>query len=482
VSALGVIVVLLIVVGAAGLFALGDANARSDRLVQLQRKTAAYAELRQSTTEQLSGVAAALADPAPRALETALRQLNLATADVDRLEFVVGDEREIVSDVRGLFADFSAATGRVLDLTRAGRSTEARDLYAREARPLADRIDRRMNELVHRAEAETLDDIERSHEAFTTSQRLIVGVAIGSVLLALALGIALALSVTRPLRRMGERLDRVAAGDFTAHVSVDNRDELGTLAHSINSMSDELGRLYAEIRSANQRKSEFLANMSHELRTPLNAIIGFSEVLGQKMFGELNEKQTEYVADIATSGKHLLSLVSDILDLAKVEAGKMELQPSVFSLQECVESGVMIIRERAAKRGIALSVETDAALGPIEADERKVKQVLFNLLSNAVKFTPAGGSIDVRATRQDGEVRVAVRDTGPGIAPEDQVRIFEEFQQTRTGAQTEESTGLGLTLAKRFVELHGGRLWVESEPGKGSTFTFALPHAPTTLI
>ena len=481
-AALGVIVVLLIVVGAAGLFALADANARSDRLVQLQRKTAAYEELRQSTTEQLSGVAAALADPAPRALETAVRQVNLATADVDRLEFVAADEREIVSDVRGLFADFSGAAARVLDLSRAGRSAEARDLYAREARPLADRIERRMNELVHRAEAETLDDIERSHEAFSASQRLIVGVAIGSVLLALALGIALALSVTRPLRRMGERLDRVAAGDFTAHVAIDNRDELGALARSINSMSDELARLYAQIRDADQRKSEFLANMSHELRTPLNAIIGFAGVLLQRMFGELNDKQDDYLRDIETSGKHLLAVVNDILDLSKIEAGMMELQPSVFSLEAVIESGATMIRERAAKGGVRVSVTVDPALGPIEADERKVKQVLFNLLSNAVKFTPSGGSIAVTAGRRDGEVRVAVRDTGPGIAAEDQARIFEEFQQTKTGAQTEESTGLGLTLAKRFIELHGGRLWVESEVGKGSTFTFALPYAPTTRV
>jgi signal transduction histidine kinase len=215
--------------------------------------------------------------------------------------------------------------------------------------------------------------------------------------------------------------------------------------------------------------------MSHELRTPLNAVIGFSEVLMQRIFGDLNEKQEEYLTDIATSGKHLLSLVNDILDLSKVEAGKMELQPSVFSLRDVVESGATMIRERATLRSITLTTEVDPTLAPISADERKVKQVLFNLLSNAVKFTPEGGSIVVHAQRLDGEVRVSVRDTGVGIALEDQAKIFEEFQQTATGARAEDSTGLGLTLAKRFIELHGGRLWVESQIGSGSTFTFSLP-------
>jgi signal transduction histidine kinase len=177
-----------------------------------------------------------------------------------------------------------------------------------------------------------------------------------------------------------------------------------------------------------------------------------------------------------------VSLVNDILDLSKVEAGKMELQPAVFSLREVVDSGAMMVRERAVRRGIRLNVRVAADVGPIEADERKLKQVLFNLLSNAVKFTPADGSIDVDAFRVNGEVHVAVRDTGPGIAAEDQARIFEEFQQTRSGAQADESTGLGLTLARRFIELHGGRLWVDSEIGRGSTFTFALPYTQTVPV
>jgi signal transduction histidine kinase len=231
-----------------------------------------------------------------------------------------------------------------------------------------------------------------------------------------------------------------------------------------------------EVEIANRHKSEFLANMSHELRTPLNAIIGFSEVLRQQMFGTINPKQSEYLEDIQTSGQHLLSLINDILDLSKVEAGKMELQLSQFSLPAALESVLLMVRERAAGRGIALRTELDPAIDQLEADERKVKQVVLNLLTNAVKFTPSGGTITLETKRDGAGVLVSVRDTGVGIAPEDQARVFEEFTQAgEAAASGQEGTGLGLTLSRKLVELHGGRIWVESEPGKGSTFSFTLP-------
>ena len=233
-----------------------------------------------------------------------------------------------------------------------------------------------------------------------------------------------------------------------------------------------------EVEAANRHKSEFLANMSHELRTPLNAIIGFSDVLAERMFGEINPKQGEYLGDIRASGQHLLSLINDILDLSKVEAGKMELQLTRFSLADALQSVVMMLRERAADRGIALSTQIDPEIGQVEADERKVKQIVLNLLTNALKFTPTGGQVRLRATRAGDGVAVAVTDTGVGIAPADQARVFEEFAQARTGATGEqEGTGLGLTLSRKFVELHGGKISVESGLGTGSTFTFTLPRA-----
>ena len=229
------------------------------------------------------------------------------------------------------------------------------------------------------------------------------------------------------------------------------------------------------VERANAAKSEFLANMSHELRTPLNAIIGFSEVLGQKMFGDLNAKQTEYVNDIVGSGRHLLALINDILDLAKVEAGRMVLDPAAFSLREALGSGLTMVRERASGHGIELSLAVADDLDIITADERKIRQVVFNLLSNAVKFTPDGGQVGISAARIGDEIQVSVRDSGIGIAPGDQSALFREFAQTDDGRRAAEGTGLGLALTKRLVELHGGRIWVESAVGSGSTFTFALP-------
>ena len=242
-------------------------------------------------------------------------------------------------------------------------------------------------------------------------------------------------------------------------------------------------RLFNEIQDksrqleiANKHKSEFLANMSHELRTPLNAIIGFSEVLLERLFGDLNDKQDDYLKDIHSSGRHLLALINDILDLSKVEAGRMDLELATFDLPTAISNAMTLIRERAQRHGIALGHDADPQLGDIVADERKLKQILLNLLTNAVKFTPDGGRIDVSARRDADNVVIAVHDTGIGIAAEDQQAVFEEFRQVgRDYTNKQEGTGLGLALTRRFVELHGGRIWVDSEPGKGSTFTFTIP-------
>jgi signal transduction histidine kinase len=242
-------------------------------------------------------------------------------------------------------------------------------------------------------------------------------------------------------------------------------------------------RLFNEIRDksrqlevANKHKSEFLTNMSHELRTPLNAIIGFSEVLGERYFGELNDKQAEYVSDIHSSGKHLLSLINDILDLAKIEAGRMELELSEFDLAAALQNALTLVKERAQRHGIKLGLVADPALGGFYGDERKFKQIMLNLLSNAVKFTPEGGVVSVAARKFDSVIEFLVTDSGVGISAEDQELIFEEFKQVgRDYTSKAEGSGLGLALTKRFVELHRGTIQVKSAPGKGSTFTVTLP-------
>ena len=255
-------------------------------------------------------------------------------------------------------------------------------------------------------------------------------------------------------------------------------DQVTAQRRALRSANARLADAAEEIAVVSRHKSEFLASMSHELRTPLNAVIGFSEVLLKQIAGTVNAKQVEYLEDIRASGVHLLALINDILDVSKVEAGRMELLLGEVSLPKVLDEGVTMIRERAGEHRITISLDVDPALGTLVADERKVKQVVANLLSNAVKFTPDGGRIAVQAARTAAEVRVAVEDTGVGIAPEDQARIFEEFEQAKHGREAAEGTGLGLTLSKKIVELHGGRIWVESEPGHGSRFTVALPLVP----
>ena len=314
------------------------------------------------------------------------------------------------------------------------------------------------------------------------------------------LSVLLARRLVRPVKQIRTAAARIGAGAYDERIVLRRRDELGGLAEELNGMAaslqasvqslerkveertQELQRALAELSRkgrqlevASEHKSHFLANMSHELRTPLNAIIGFSQVLRQRLFGPINEKQEEYLDDILSSGNHLLSLINDVLDLSKVEAGQVELEVASFSLREALERGVVMVREPATKDGVRLSLKLAPGVDLVEGDERRLRQVIFNLLSNAVKFTPEGGEVVVATASRDHEVLISVTDTGPGIRVEDHERIFEEFQQTDIGVQQREGTGLGLALSKRLVELHGGRIWVESEPGHGSRFVFTLP-------
>jgi signal transduction histidine kinase len=273
-------------------------------------------------------------------------------------------------------------------------------------------------------------------------------------------------------------VNRRAPGEFAPDVIELLRTFAAQSALAIQNaqLFQELEKKSRQLEVADRHKSEFLASMSHELRTPLNAVIGFSEVLLDRMFGELNPKQDEYLQDILSSGRHLLSLINDILDLAKIEAGRMELEVTDFHIPQAIDNAITLIRERAARRAITLEVDVDPQLGEIKGDERKVKQVLLNLLSNAIKFTPEGGRVKVQAGLADGFAEISVVDTGVGIAPEDHEAVFEEFRQVGSDyAKKHEGTGLGLTLSRRFVELHGGKIWVKSQLGQGATFTFTLP-------
>jgi signal transduction histidine kinase len=354
-----------------------------------------------------------------------------------------------------------------------GRGGYALPLVQREQR-LANGVVAALGPVTRQARLRTSALVAEDRSSFVSSRNLLIGVSAGSVALALALGLLLSSSLLVPLRKTDARMAEIAAGDFTGHLAVPNRDELGTLAANVNHMNDELRRVYRELELASERKSQFLANMSHELRTPLNAIIGFSEVLHEQMFGELNERQLAYVDDVLEAGRHLLSLINDVLDLAKIEAGRMDLELSQIAIPDLLRSAVSMHSERASRDGIELNLTTEPEEITVTADERRVRQIVFNLLSNAIKFTPADGRVDVSARLDDGEVEVAVADTGAGIAAGELESIFEEFEQTSEGKEAG-GTGLGLPLSRRLVELHGGRLWAESQPGHGSTFRFTLP-------
>jgi signal transduction histidine kinase len=486
------IVVLLVTIGVLGLRVLGDANARVETLGQLQQRTVAYQNI-QTDVQFLGNLMAVRVDPdfakifngvstlpaVSLAVDQIIQNASItigSASDISQLGFVPPTaERHLLSQVEQDFSQFSSVIARIIADDKAGQATEAQLLQDSQGNDLVTDLLSRANQLVHTTTVDTASLITSNTSAYAESQNLFIGVAAASVVVALLLGFILSRSLVGPIRKMDTRLAAIALGDFSGHVDVPNRDELGALATNLNRMNDQLGRLYRDLDDASKHKSEFLANMSHELRTPLNAVIGFSEVLEGRLFGELNDKQAEYVTDIHSSGRHLLTLINDILDLSKIEAGRMDLQVTPFAVADVVQNSVALLRERATREGVTLTSTVDPNTGVINADERLIKQVLFNLLTNAVKFTHRGGHIDVTASGDRDSVMVSVRDDGVGIAAADQARIFEEFQQVGT-SHLQEGTGLGLAISRRFVELHGGRLWVESTPGTGSTFTVTVPR------
>ncbi len=297
--------------------------------------------------------------------------------------------------------------------------------------------------------------------------------------------------VSQPIRALHQGATALGQGHLATRIDVHSGDELQDLAAQFNHMAANLQELYRDMSAkiaertrdlelANRHKSEFLTNMSHELRTPLNAIIGFSDVLREELFGPLGEKQKEYANDIHASGEHLLSLINDVLDLSKIEAGHMELALSEIDVDGVLRGTAAMMRERCTRAGLHLQLDLDAAPDTWVVDTRRLKQILLNLLGNAVKFTPPGGTVTVRAGENDDEgLWVEVSDTGVGIAPEHQAMVFEEFRQVGDDIlRKSEGTGLGLPLVRRLVRLHGGEVTLHSLPGQGSTFHFNLPRQP----
>lgn len=380
--------------------------------------------------------------------------------------------------------------------------------------------------------AVSVDEIQQPAKTLVARQSFIIGLIFLGSLIAAYIFVT---KISRPLKKLASYAKELASLDFTKdeeeeQTPLDDRqvglkDEVSRLAESFFFMKAELKKnvhrvleaMAAQERlereaaeDANRAKSEFLANMSHELRTPLNHIIGFTELIVDKAFGDLNEKQAEYLNDVLTSSRHLLSLINDILDLAKIETGKMELELTEVNMRTLLENSLIMIKEKALTHGIKTAFDMDGTPEILMADERKLKQVLYNLLSNAVKFVPDGGEVRIEARLADYTVRPGLRsgdsqdlqfvgdpietaeeeaelskkviefsviDNGIGIPPKDHERVFNRFEQVDGSTSRQyQGTGLGLSLCKTIVELHGGRIWLESEgDGKGSTFFFVIP-------
>jgi signal transduction histidine kinase len=503
-ASFAIVVVLLVTVGILGIVVLNQSNDRVAALGVLPQRVAAYRDLQLDSGDLVAQLArrdqfiACVTDGGPYcsnhtcadfcegprptpasviendgAIRGTLDQLGQLTTAATLPFTPPSDEKALLSAAHTEDTQVDTAMAPLIAGDYSGV------LNGTEPETTAASLDNNATQLLTLANDEVTRLRAQNLTSYLDSQHLFTGVAAASAALALLLGVILAWVVVEPIKKMRIRLSAIGSGDFSGHVTVPNRDELGTLAADLNRMNDRLGHLYHELDDASRHKSEFLANMSHELRTPLNAVIGFSEVLEGRLFGDLNDKQAEYVADIHTSGRHLLTLINDILDLSKIEAGRMDLQLTSVVLADVAQNSVALLRERAMRQGITVALDVDPSVGVVDADERMVKQVLFNLITNALKFTPEGGRVVIAARGSEDEAQITVRDDGVGIAAPDLDRIFEEFQQVGT-AHLQEGTGLGLAISRRFVELHGGSLRVESELGRGSTFTVTLPRAQHT--
>jgi signal transduction histidine kinase len=378
----------------------------------------------------------------------------------------------------------------IANLLRDGKHDEAMTLHLASGYPLHERIEGLVGNLV-KTEEDRMGSLRESVAQADRRAMVFIGAFMGTaILLALILGFVISWSLILPVRAADGFFSAVSKGEFGGTISVPNRDEFGAFAAHMNRMSGalhqldldqrqaarQLRSLNAQLERASRAKSEFLASMSHELRTPLNAILGFTELLLDQTYGEVPKPLTEPLADIQTNGRHLLRLINDVLDLSKIEAGRMELSLVEYVVPDVVMGTVQAsLRSLAMEKGLEFRIEVPDDIPSAFGDAKRLTQCLLNLAGNAIKFTPSGWVL-IQVERQDDRLLFSVADTGIGI-PKDQLdNVFAEFRQADATIASEfGGTGLGLSLTRKFVELHGGRIWVESEVGKGSTFFFSIP-------
>jgi signal transduction histidine kinase len=481
---------LIIAVSVISLQILGAMDRHTRSLDEAHERVHWSQQIEHALALQMHYTAMALVLKDEASIARILRENNRFNDTLGRIESAApADERTLIQQIRAAQDDAMGVAADIANLIRERRLEEAMEALIAREDPLYRKIETQVRQVVA-LEQQRMASLRKGVAAAYRRSLLVLGGFAGlAIVLALLFGFVISWSFIAPVERANGFLAEVAAGRFGVSVEVGNRDEFGVLAENMNRMSRELQRLdeqqrraAAELRSLNARlaeasqaKSEFLASMSHELRTPLNAILGFTELILDELYGEVPAALREPVADVQTNARHLLRLINDVLDLSKIEAGRMELAPTDYAIGDVLETVRASLRSLASEKGLDFVVAAPPDPPLAYGDAKRITQCLLNLAGNAIKFTRQG-RVAITAEVDGETLRYRVRDTGIGIPADQLDNIFGEFRQVdATIAREYGGTGLGLSITKKFVELHGGRIWVDSEPGKGSTFSFEVP-------
>jgi signal transduction histidine kinase len=484
------VTLLVIGMGAMSLQTISKMSSQSQLLDEAHERVHWSQDIQHALAMQMNFTAMALLLRSETAVENILRENNRFNNTLARLEKAAqSEEIELIQRIRAAQGDALTTVADIANLIRDGKLADAMQLQQDKQYPLYRRIEEFVTQLVLH-ERKKMDQLRASVAAANRSTLILMATSAAALMLvALLLGFVISWSFILPVQKAHGFVSEVAKGNFAATINVPNRDEFGALAAHMNHMSQELRRLYEvqhqasqELQRLNERlqqaskaKSNFLANMSHELRTPMNAILGFVEMMLDEIYGEVPPELREPLTDVQTNGKHLLRLINDVLDLSKIEAGRMELVLADYSVQDVVETIRASLQSLALEKGLQFvaTVEDDIPLA--FGDGKRITQCLMNLVGNALKFSKRG-RVALAVEQQGKDLLYQVSDTGIGIPKNELENIFGEFQQVDTAITREFSgTGLGLNITKKFVEMHGGRIWVESELGAGSTFSFTVP-------
>jgi signal transduction histidine kinase len=477
------IALLLVAMTMMSLEAITSVSRHSRLLDQARERVDISRQIEQAVGVQMNVIKNALALRDEATLVGILHDEQRFAAPLARLaEAASPVERETITKIGAAERRLLKTVEDIRGLVRDNRADEALTLHLSESEPRYREIATLVTRVVRSEEAGMAGLRQNVDTSYRRTLLLMGSFAAATIFLSLVLGFVISWSFIIPVHEAGTFLGQVARGNFSATIDVPNRDEFGALAARMNEMSRELRQLYehermlnVELERASKAKSDFLASMSHELRTPLNAILGFNELILGEIYGEVSDDLKVPLTDIQSSGKHLLRLINNVLDLSKIEAGRMELALGDYSVQDTVMSVLTGLRPLATQKGLDLVSAVPDDIPLARGDAGRIAQCLMNLVGNALKFTQQG-RIEVGVDLRGDDLHYRVTDTGTGIAEDRLEAVFAEFRQAdATIAGQFGGTGLGLSITKKFVELHGGRIWVESELGKGSTFSFTIP-------